>query len=411
MQNEEINMDTSRLAGKAKGYLDTLCNQIPNRRVGSEGNRLATNFFAETMKSFGFEVECPEFECMDWQSAGTVISVDSESYNAQVSPYSLGTQVKAPLIVACSAAELEALDISNKILLMRGELTKEQFMPKNFPFFQVEEQQRIIQLLEKKKPLAILTATTRNPEMAGGLYPFPVFEDGDFDIPSVFMSEEQGIQLAKYADTGKEISLELKAKRIPAHACNVVARKGSNSIGRVVLFAHIDAKYGTPGALDNGTGIVTLLLLAGLLKDYTGNKCIEIIALNGEDYYSNPGEQLYLKHNEGKLEEIGLGINIDGLGYIKGKVAYSLYECPPGMTTMIEKVFAQDEAFLAGEPWFQGDHALFLMNGRPALALTSELVYELMADFVHTAKDTPEIIDPEKVARTALSLHQLLTNL
>jgi len=404
-------MDTSRLAEKAKEHLETLCNQIPNRRVGSEGNRLATTFFAETMQCFGFQVECPEFECMDWQSDGAVISAEDETYDAQVSPYSLGTQAKAPLSAACSVAELETLDLSNKILLMRGELTKEQLMPKNFPFYQPEEHQKIIQLLEKKKPLAILTATTRNPEMAGALYPFPVFEDGDFDIPSVFITEEQGTQLADHADAGEEISLEIKAKRIPAHACNVVARKGTNSNERVVLFAHIDAKYGTPGALDNGTGIVTLLLLAELLKDYAPNKCIEIVALNGEDYYGNPGEQLYLKHNEGKFEEIGLGINIDGLGYIKGKMAYSLYECPLEMTTMIEKVFAQDETFLAGEPWFQGDHALFLMNGRPALALTSELVYELMAEFVHTDKDTPEIIDPEKVARTAQSLHQLLTNL
>lgn len=288
-------MDTARLTEKAKEYLDMLCNQIPNRRVGSAGNRLATAFFAETIKSFGFDMECPGFECMDWQSDDAIISAEGETYPIQASPYSLGTQAKAPLIVACSAAELETLDISNKILLMRGELTKEQFLPKNFPFFQVEEQQRIIQLLERKRPQAILTATTRNPEMAGALYPFPVFEDGDFDIPSAFMTEEQGTQLAKHADASREISLEIKAKRISSCACNVVARKGRNTDKRVVLFAHIDTKYGTPGALDNGTGIVTLLLVAELLRNYTGNKCIELVALNGEDYYSNPGEQLYLK--------------------------------------------------------------------------------------------------------------------
>lgn len=397
------------LTGKAKEYLDRLCNQIPNRRVGSEGNRLATTFFAETIKSFGFEVERPEFECMDWYSEGATILAGGESYSAQVSPYSLGIHANALLVTACSAADLEALDISNKILLMRGELTMEQFLPKNFPFFQVEEQQRIIQLLEAKKPLAIITATTLNPEMAGALYPFPVFEDGDFDIPSAFVTEEQGNQLAKYE--GKEISLEIKAERIPARACNVVALKGTNSQERVVLFAHIDAKVGTPGALDNGTGIVTLLLLAELLKDYAGHKTIEIVALNGEDYYSNPGEQLFLQQNEDKFQEIVFGINIDGVGYIKGKTAYSLYECPSDITGLVEKSFADKESFLTGEPWFQGDHALFLMNGRPALALTSELVGEVMTEFVHTDKDTCEIIDSEKVAKTALALHQLITSL
>lgn len=290
---------------KAKEHLETLCNQIPNRRVGSEGNRLATKYFAETIKSFGFEVDCPTFECMDWQSGGAVISVGSESYGEQVSPYSLGANVKAPLMTACSTHELQYLDISNKILLIRGELTKEQFLPKNFPFFQVEEQQRMIRLLEERRPLAIITATTRNPEMAGALYPFPVFEDGDFDVPSIFITEEQGVELARHE--GKEVSLEINAKRIPSRACNVIACKGRNVSRRVVLFAHIDAKVTTPGALDNGTGIVTLLLLAELLKDYSRDTCIEIVALNGEDYYSNPGEQLYLKQNEDEFQDVILG--------------------------------------------------------------------------------------------------------
>ena len=394
------------LTEKAKEYLDRLCNQIPNRRVGSGGNRLATSFFAEAIKSFGFTVEYPEFDCMDWENEGAVLSVEGSSYEVPVSPYSLGVQVTAPLITACSVNDLETLDISNKILLMRGDLTKEQFLPKNFPFLQVEEQQKIIQLLETKKPLAVIAATTRNPEMAGALYPFPVFEDGDFNVPSVFVTAEQGSPLAAYE--GKEISLEIKAKRIPARACNVVARKGKNLSERIVLFAHIDAKLGTPGALDNGTGIVTLLLLAELLKEYVGRKCIEIVALNGEDYYSNPGEQIYLKQNEGKFQEIVLGINIDGLGYSKGKTAYSVYQCLPEINALAEKVFAEDESFLPGEPWFQGDHAIFLMNGRPAIALTSELIYELSTEYIHTEKDIPEIIDPEKVARAALRLHELI---
>lgn len=402
-------MVIERLSRRAKEYLNILCNQIPNRRVGGEGNRLATSFFAEITRSFGFQTECPEFDCVDWQDNGATIGVDGVSINAQVSPYSLGVQADGQLVAACTARELKDLDITNKIVLMRGELTKEQFLPRNFPFFQVEEQQRIVQLLETKKPLAIITATKRNPEMAGALYPFPVFEDGDFDIPSVFITDEQGTQLVEHE--GEEVSVEIKAMRIPSRGHNVVARKGGDPSQRVVLFAHIDAKVGTPGALDNGTGVVTLLLLAELLKNYSGNKTIEIVALNGEDYYSNPGEQLYLRQNDGKLQEIALGINIDGLGYIKGRTAYSLYECPLEIRNVIEQTFLKDESFVQGEPWFQGDHAIFLMNGRPALALTSELVYELMSEIVHTDRDTPGIIDLEKIARTAMRLCELITNL
>jgi aminopeptidase YwaD len=403
-----MDMDVSSLTEKAKQYLDRLCSLTPDRRVGSPANRAATDFFAATIKSFGFDVESPAFECMDWQGEGSTISVQGRTWHAQVSPYSLGARVKAPLRIASAAAALEALDLAGKILLLSGELTREQFLPKNFPFFQVEEQQRIIQQLEAKRPLAIITATRRNPEMAGALYPFPVFEDGDFDIPSVFITEEQGAQLAE--QEGEDVSVEIESQRVPAHACNVVARKGRNGKDRVVLFAHIDAKAGTPGALDNGTGIVTLLLVGRLLKGYTGEKMIEIVALNGEDYYNNPGEQLYLKQNAGKFQEIQLGINIDGMGYCRGKTAFSVYDCPADLRNLIGQVFAEEE-FLEGEPWFQGDHALFLMHGRPALVLTSELVNELMTEIVHTSQDTPDLVDSGKVARAALALHRLLTGL
>ena len=214
-------MTTSSLMERAKEHLDKLCSQIPNRRVGSEGNRLATSFFAETARSFGFDVECPEFECMDWKSDRATIRIDDRAYTVQASPYSLGTSVKARLISASSTGELENLELSNKILLLHGELTREQFLPKNFPFFQVEEQQHIIRLLETGKPLAIIAATTRNPEMAGALYPFPVFEDGDFDIPSVFITEDQGNELAKHV--GNQITLEIQAE-IPDGAPDNVVR-------------------------------------------------------------------------------------------------------------------------------------------------------------------------------------------
>ena len=57
------------------------------------------------------------------------------------------------------------------------------------------------------------------------------------------------------------------------------------------------------------------------------------------------------------------------------------------------------------------DVSSFLMNQRPALALTTEQVYELMSEFVHTERDMPELVDPNKVTRTALALYQLLLQL
>jgi aminopeptidase YwaD len=175
--------------------------------------------------------------------------------------------------------------------------------------------------------------------------------------------------------------------------------------------AHIDAKIGTPGATDNAGGIIVLLLLAELLADYDGDPGIEIVAINGEDYFSNPGEQQYLALNAGKFNQIVLGINIDGVGYHKGRVAYSLYDCPTKTAGLIENVFSRYNDLVVGEPWYQGDHGLFLMNEVPALALTSEYAAELVAAITHTPEDCPEIINPSRLVTVAIALHDVLLHL
>ena len=394
---------------KAKSYLHKLCLEIPTRRVGSKGNRTATDFFASIVSSFGFETESPLFNCIDWEQQGADLSVEGALFEALVSPYSLGCQVKAPFIVVSTVEELVAAEAANIIILLRGEIAREQLMPKSFPFYNPDEHKLIIQLLEAKKPPAIIAATTRNPELAGAVYPFPLIEDGDFDIPSVYMTEDEGNQLAEHA--GKEISLEIRAKRSPAKGCNVIARKDRNPHRRVVLFAHIDAKDGTPGATDNATGIVVLLLLAELLADYTGNLGIEIVALNGEDYYSGPGEKQWLGINAGKFDQIVLGINLDGVGYYLGKTAYSLYDCPDDVARSIHTIFSDHKEMIKGEPWYQGDHGLFLMNQRPALAITSEQFSSLLNEIAHTPKDDPKIVDTTKLVDVVVALRDLLLNM
>ncbi len=64
--------------------------------------------------------------------------------------------------------------------------------------------------MEEKQPAAIISATTRNPELAGAVYPFPMFEDGDFDIPSAYMTDVKGEKLASFA--GSRVSLKMDAE-------------------------------------------------------------------------------------------------------------------------------------------------------------------------------------------------------
>ncbi|MBC8331798.1 MAG: M28 family peptidase [Anaerolineae bacterium] len=391
---------------KAQAYLQQLCLDIPTRTVGSAGNRQATDFFRKIMRALGFDVETPQFDCIDWRADGARLAVGDTTYKVFPSPYTLGGQWQAPLETATTIEELTRLEARGKIILLHGELTKGQLVPKNYVFFNVEEHQRIIALLEENQPAAIIAATDSDPGLAGGISPFPLIEDGDFDIPSVYMTAEKGQSLLAYL--GETVELEIRAQRTAATGCNVLARKGNPQGVRLVFMAHIDAKTNSPGAVDNGAGIVILLLLAELLKTYAGPFDIEITAVNGEDYYAASGEMLYLAQQGAEFEKIALAINIDAAGYFDGKTAYSLYDCPSEIANTIRHIFAGHAELIEGEKWYQSDHSMFIQHQVPAMAITSEKFWHLTSHITHTPKDHPNIIDPAKLVATAQALYELV---
>ncbi len=404
--NDATVMDIAHLKNRVGSYLDKLCVELPHRHVGSRENRIATDFFAETIAGFGFDVEQPQFECIDWTAdSNASLQAGGETFHPFVSPYSLSYTGSAPLVEAASIKALEAADISGKLLLMHGELVQEQLMPKNFPFYNPEHHQHIYSLLEQKQPAAIIAATGRNPELAGAWYPFPLFEDGDFDIPSVYMTDVEGERLLKHAD--KQAALSFQSERIPSTGCNVIAPNGESASPRLVFCAHIDSKQSTPGALDNGTGVVILLLLAELLADYSGSIRIEIVAINGEDYYGANGEIEYVKANQGRFDDILLAVNMDLAGHRASHTIYSLFGCPESLAGQLHTIFDQNHNFAEGPEWYQSDHSIFIQNGRPAVAITSSDFMKLSTEITHTEKDVPALVDSQKLVEIAHSLRDV----
>ena len=397
------------LAARGAAYLKALCADVAGRTVGSAGNRAAARFFEQTIAAFGFATERQEFSCFEWVGRGAALEAGGTPFTVLPSPETLGWAGRAPLAVCTTVEEVEATDLTGKIALLRGPIAREQIMPKNFPFWNPDEHKRIVAALEVNPPPALVTATGRNPELAGAVYPFPLFEDGDFDIPSVYMTEEEGAHLAQYA--GQVAALEIRAERIPASGWNVVARKQPDAERCVVFFAHIDAKLGTPGAVDNAAGVVTLLLLAELLADYTGSLGLELVALNGEDHYSAAGEIEWLRHSAGTFGSILLGVNVDDAGYYRGETAYSLYGCPPAPAETIAAVLARHPGVVPGEPWYQSDHSLFIAQGVPALALASTEIAEVMSEVAHTPQDTPDVVDVAQLVVIAQALRDLVLTL
>ena len=402
-------MKPDEYATKAESYLQTLCNAQPNRRTGSAGNRAATDFFADTIRSYGYQIDASPFECLDHILGEWRLAHENKAFEVHVSPYSNGCDVETELVVVSTVEALGSTRCQGKILLMRGEICAEQLMPKNFVFYNPEHHQKIIALLESRKPAAIITATERNPDQVGALTPYPLIVDGDFDIPSLYCSDSVGEDLSSCQ--GEKFHMKIEAHRVPSSAANVIARLNPGAAGKVVITAHIDAYEDTPGASDNASGTVVLLLLAEMLSNYGGDKYIEIAAFNGEDHYSAAGQMDYLNRCGGEFNRIILAVNVDDVGYHKGKSSYSYYECDAQLEKTAEGVFKRFDGIVPGEPWFNGDHMIFVQNRVPSIAFTSENMPELMRTVTHTSLDTPDIIDPHKLVEVAQSLNALVRSL
>ncbi len=404
-------MTDNHLIKKCKEYLKTLCVDISERCVGSNGNRQATYFFEKELLLRDWETEMVEFEAIDWVENGATLKSDEENFNVLVSPYSLGFRGEGELIPASTIEELSKINAKNKIIFLFGEIAREQLMPKNFVFYNPEEHQKIISILENSGAKAIVSATGRNVALAGGVYPFPLIEDGDFDIPSVYMTEEEGLKLIP--KIGKIVFLDSLSKRIPGRGYNVIGKKGNNNSLKIVVTAHIDAKKGTPGAIDNATGVIVLLLLSDLLKDYNGNRLIKIIAFNGEDYYAVPGQINYISTNKNNFNKILLNINIDGAGYKEGLSAFSLFNLPDEILQVTKNVINQYSGITEGIQWLQGDHSIFLQFGVPAIAVSSKWFIDNIGDqdITHTRKDNIEIVDCNKIVEISQALNTLIRSI
>jgi aminopeptidase YwaD len=401
-------MEVYTLLKKTQHFLNILCNDIDERCTGSEGNRKATHFVKKEFSSLGWPVNTPEFDVMDWYDGGAGLEIDNTSFDVHASPYSPGCSVKTQLIAAKDIYELEAGNFKNKILLLYGDIAREQLMPKNFIFYNPESHQEIIRLLEQSGVKGIICATGRNAALAGGMYPFPLIEDGDFSIPSVYTTEEMGEQLLSY--TGKAAFLYSDSRQIPSVGYNVIAEKGNADSQKIVITAHIDAKKGTPGAIDNATGVIVLLVLAELLQDYQGNTRIELVALNGEDHYAIPGQMNYIMQNQDKFETILLNINIDGAAYREGSSAFSFYDLPDAIHKQFTDIINASPDLTEGPQWPQGDHSIFVHFGRPAVAVTSQWFNDNSdhQDITHTPKDNPEIVDCNKILDISNALYTFI---
>jgi len=356
----------------------------------------------------GWPVEQREFACVDWRTDGGSLTVGGRSIDVTPSPYGCGVSAAGPLRILRNPEDLQRQDLGGAVVVLDGELASEPLTPKAYPFYGSEEHAALIRALESAAPVAVIAITGRYPALCGALDPFPLIEDGDFAIPTGNI--RPGERAHVLTSDGQLSEVEIRSERWPATARNIVATRGRRS-GRLTIAAHIDTKPGTPGAVDNATGVAVVVLLAGLLSPKRHpflDVGLELLVVNGEDHYAAPGEVAWLSDNKNTLDDVALFINIDGAGYCGGRTAYSTYNVAANVQSRIDLAFGGRDDLVEGPAWYQSDHAIFAMQGRPALAFTTEHVDEMLETLFHASTDTPDKVDAARVAGIATALEGLV---
>ena len=196
----------------------------------------------------------------------------------------------------------------------------------------------------------------------------------DGPIPAASLSQEQGREVLRLLEGDSELEARVKIETVLLNSQNVIAELDGQATdcGVVVLGAHYDSVADTQAAGDNGTGVVSVLLMAEEIADahyedemplpyavrliFFG---VEEIGLYGSRHYVD-------ELSESEREKVIAMLNFDAMG--KGDASV---EGSAELANLASELAAENHIVLKkrpdGEDGFGSDHAPFLRADIPAL--------------------------------------------
>jgi hypothetical protein len=209
----------------------------------------------------------------------------------------------------------------------------------------------------------------------------------------------------------------------------------------VVVGAHYDSVFGSPGANDNGTGVAGVLTLARAWAGRAPERTVRFVAFVNEEppfFQTNQmGSLVYAKSCREHGDKIVAMLSLETMGCFSSESGSQKYPFPfglfypsrgdfigfvgntasAGLVRQCVRVFREQASFpseggalpgvLPGIGW--SDHWSFWQVGYPALMVTDTAPFRYA--YYHTPADTPDKVDYDRLARVVDGLDKVITGL
>ena len=207
----------------------------------------------------------------------------------------------------------------------------------------------------------------------------------------------------------------------------------------LVIGAHYDSVKGSPGANDNATGVAAMLALARVFAGTPFSRTVRFVAFANEEppfsQTDHMGSLRYARRSKQLGESIVLMVSLETIGYysdVPGSQRYPillklLYPSTGNFLAFVTNTehawwvrmaldlfrnntaFPSEGAALPG--WVTGvgwsDHWSFWKEGYPALMVTDTALFRYPA--YHTAEDTPDKVDYDRLARVVAGMQGVIS--
>lgn len=422
-----------------------LLDVIGPRLVGSPGMEQANNWTVDKFKSWGIDAKKQQFgEWASWQRGITQVELTTprvKSLEATQLAWSPATKkpvegevIALPKVNNSQEFQAWLKTIKGKIILIS------QYQRSGRPDYQIKEfatpelydqfkAQRTTDEDEFKKlikntgydnatlPEALEKAGASGiiiSNWTGIMGANRIFGAKTKSIPTIDIAVEDYGLLYRLASHGKSPRIKINTQ-----SQNLGTAKSFNTIATipgkekpneyVILSAHLDSWDGAQGATDNGTGTITMMEAARILKKYyPNNKRTIIIGLWGSEEQGLNGSRAFVKDNPEIIantqvafnQDNGTGriVNIQGQGFVDAYDYIGRW-----MTALPKNVSKNIETSFPGMPGGGGsDHASFVAAGVPGISLGS-LNWGYFGYTWHTNRDTYDKIMFDEVKNNVIA--------